>query len=306
MIPLPITLRQMQHIVVLARRRSYVRAADELQITESALSRSIQTIEQQFSVRLFDRDRSGARPTPNGRDVIAEAETLLYQATEFARKLAAPGDGAVGHVAIGFAPHAASMMLSRVMCDLINNYPKLRTRAEVRHADSLLEMLLKDDIELAVCGDRQVPPDAPVDTVALGEIPVAYLVRRGHPLADYAEIAADDIRRFPAIAGYPGRQFTGAEPGQIQELTASCEDFRTLLAVTLESDAIWLGASIAWFTEDEKKGLVELPPIKGLPPMREGHHEPMRLLVLTAQNRTLSSQARLLLERMRLLDGQRP
>jgi DNA-binding transcriptional LysR family regulator len=50
-------LRRLRHVVILSKLQSYTRAAQELCITQSALSRSIQAIEKHAKVKLFDRDR---------------------------------------------------------------------------------------------------------------------------------------------------------------------------------------------------------------------------------------------------------
>ena len=52
-------LRGLRHVVVLSRLLSYTKAARELHLTQSALSRSIQAIEKDAHVNLFDRDRGG-------------------------------------------------------------------------------------------------------------------------------------------------------------------------------------------------------------------------------------------------------
>lgn len=69
-------LRKLRHVVVLARRLNYVRAADELGITQPTLTRSIQALERQLQVRLFDRDHGSVNLTPRGRS-IAERAGLL-------------------------------------------------------------------------------------------------------------------------------------------------------------------------------------------------------------------------------------
>ena len=50
-------LRQIRHLVTLGKELSFTKAAKELGITQPALTRSIQTIEDKAQVRLFDRDR---------------------------------------------------------------------------------------------------------------------------------------------------------------------------------------------------------------------------------------------------------
>jgi len=54
-------LRSLRQIVVLARELNYTRAAEELGLTQPALSNSIRTFEDKHQVKLFDRSRSGVQ-----------------------------------------------------------------------------------------------------------------------------------------------------------------------------------------------------------------------------------------------------
>jgi DNA-binding transcriptional LysR family regulator len=292
MISSPINLRQVHHLVVLAQLKSYVRAADALGVTQSALSRSIQALEAHYDVRLLDRDRGGVRLTPSGQEIIAEAEGLLNRAAELSRKLVEVEDGSKGRVAFGCAPYAAVLILPQLMPDLIKRYPQLRMRVEVLNSDALLGMLDRGEIEFALCGDRQVPPDARVEIKRLRPMNNALLVRRGHPLANRAEVPMSDVWEFPTVSGFWGGQFAVYGPTDKEVPTVSCDDFRTLLAMTLDSDAVWLGPSAEWLSADETKDLVE---IKWRPSETQND---MRLVILTSTRRTSSAQARLLVDHL--------
>jgi DNA-binding transcriptional LysR family regulator len=62
-----IDLRSLRYVVGLARQLSFTKAADELGVSQSALSRSIQQVERRSAARLFDRDRGGVYLTAVGR-----------------------------------------------------------------------------------------------------------------------------------------------------------------------------------------------------------------------------------------------
>jgi LysR family transcriptional regulator, cyn operon transcriptional activator len=66
-------LRQMRHLLALAEHGSFARAASALRLSQPALSRSVQTIEEQVGTRLFQRWASGVVPTDVGRLLIQRA-----------------------------------------------------------------------------------------------------------------------------------------------------------------------------------------------------------------------------------------
>jgi DNA-binding transcriptional LysR family regulator len=279
-----VSLRELHRLVILLKHRSYMRAAEELGITQSALTRSIQMLETQYSVRLLDRGRGGLRLTPMGWRFIQEAEALLYQASEFARKMSAPNDGSHGKVSIGFAPHAAPLYLPRLIPELIAECPNLSVRAEVQNAGALFPLLERGDIEFVVCADSQIPEPTPFDLRPLEEVPVAVLVRRGHPLSPKGCYTQADLRTYPNISG----RRLGDEPDPM----ISCDDFGVLRAVTVATDAMWLGPTLSGLEETAREDLVELKITSATAATT------MRLVLLTAPRRTLSPQAAQIIDRV--------
>jgi len=289
----PINLRQVHHFVALAKFQSYVRAAEELGLTQSALTRSIQALEQQFSVRLLDRDRAGVRLTPAGREILAEAEGLLYRADELAQKMIVSNTGAEGRVSVGFAPHSAVIIGSKIFSEIMAQYPRLDLCLEVLSIDPLLDMLYNNDIEIMVCSDHQIAPNTPVDLESLMDIRLAAHVRRGHPLAGRPEITRKDLQTFPLVSARWGSHLAKKGATRYGSPMVSCNDVRTLLEITADSDAVWVGPSMDWLSEGERAGLVELD-------MKPGEIVDQACLnIVTARRRTLSPQARLVCERIR-------
>ena len=91
-------LRSLTHLIALARRLNFARAAEELGISQSALSRSIQALEAQLGMRLFDRDRAGVALTPQGRVAVARAAVLLAAAEALERHLLQSASAEAGKI----------------------------------------------------------------------------------------------------------------------------------------------------------------------------------------------------------------
>src|SRR5689334_16184028 len=96
-----VDLTRLRHIVAIADTGSFSRAAEEVRITQPALSRSIATFEQRHGVRLFHRGRGGVSVTPAGALVIEQARTMLAAAGDLERSLRLFGKGEAGRVAFG-------------------------------------------------------------------------------------------------------------------------------------------------------------------------------------------------------------
>lgn len=89
--------RRLRYFSVLARRLHFARAAEELHLSQPALSQQIKVLERDLGVRLFHRDRRGVSLTPAGLALVEEAETLLgrYDAVRDRVREAAGDNGGV-------------------------------------------------------------------------------------------------------------------------------------------------------------------------------------------------------------------
>lgn len=284
-------LRSLRHAVVLARRLSYTKAAEELGLSQSALSRSIQAMEARAKVRLFDRDRGGVHLTAVGRTVIHRAAALLREADDLDRLLDRAARGAEGEISFGIAPLPAAALLPAVLAEALATRPQLVAQAAVRSADALLALLLTEKIEFFVCAERQVPDTAPVKSAALGAFPSSLIVRPGHPLlsggakravADFPLIVSGQLGEHHA----PNAQFVGASQVVL-------EDYGALARLTERSDAVWLSSTFAVAEEIRDGRLVELPP----PPAQAGLS--FRMMMYSLDRRSLSPAALWLKERLR-------
>jgi DNA-binding transcriptional LysR family regulator len=244
-----IDLRSLRHLVVLARQLNYVRAADELGVTQPTLSRSIQALERQLGVQLFDRDRGGVRLTQQGRTLADRAALLLMDAEDLERhaRLSAKGDR--GRIRFGMAPMPARTLLSRTLSDRLSVAPNVVHEVVVRDVEALWGMLLVGEIEFFVSPNPPVHDLANVNAEVLGSFPFSLIVRAGHPLM----VGPATDARFPLLRS----SWTGISvPTEIERYILGppnvVEDFSVLAGVTAATDAIWL--SSAYAIDEELRG----------------------------------------------------
>ena len=93
--------QQLQHFIALAETRSFSRASEAVHVTQSALSRSIQMLEQELGLPLVDRVGKQNELTPFGAFVLARARQIVMQGAELKRAAALMAEGVAGTVALG-------------------------------------------------------------------------------------------------------------------------------------------------------------------------------------------------------------
>lgn len=282
-------LTKLRYLTTLAQRSNYARAAEELGISQPALTRTIQTLESQLGFRLFDRDRSGVSLTPQGKDFADRAAVLVANAEDLERHAVLTTSGKSGRVRFGIAPMPASALLAGVLIDRIVEAPHLVNDVVVKNVEALWPLLTSGEIEFFVSAEGQVPDAPPVRVSALGTFPVSFLVRKEHPLLT----RSDASERYPVLIS---NHRNVALPPDLQDRTIHpphvIEDFGTLSALTASTDAIWISSAYAVSMEMSNNILAELP--VDHPPGRSEY----RIMMYSLDRRTQSPAALLLKDRL--------
>ncbi len=279
-------LRSLKHVVALSRTLSYTRAADQLGLTQSALSRSIQSFERRLNTRLFDRDRSGVHLTAVGRTFVDRAVVVLQETEELERMVRLCGSADAGEVIYGLAPMPAKALLADTFTEALAARPGLRSTVMVRRAEVLLTMLIAEEIEFFICTERQVPDSAPTRADPLGWFTMSLLVRPGHPLLG-AKLPAD--RNFPLLLAERLRPDTLASLAANHSLSGAqhlIEDYGAAARIAEQTDAIWVSSPFAGADEIRDGRLMKLPDA-----CRPGR---MRMVMYSLYRRSLSPAALLM------------
>lgn len=277
-------LRRLRYLVTLAMRLSYARAAEDLGITQSALSRAIQSLEREMGMRLFDRDQSGVSLTEEGQRVVEKAEVLLANAKDFEHQVKMTSRRLEGRIRFGMAPVVMQALLPAAIPARLRTAPDFIHEAVVREPEALWYLLTAREIEFFVSPDWEVPNALPTRVDVLGEFPLILAVRSGHPLL--AENCSGE--RFPVLVSAFGSK-AGQLPVPLAYATPGgphlFEDSATLNRLTQSSDAIWMTSAYAIAQDLADGRLAELP-------WPEGHVPgTFRVSMYSLERRSLSPSA---------------
>lgn len=199
-------LRQLRYVLALDRHRNFARAAEDLGLSQPALSRSLQALEQAVGARLFDRDRSGVEPTAVGHRLIELARPLVSQARLAEQELDRVLGLAEGLLRIGAGPFASEISVGRAVGRLADKHPEIRADVVVADWPELYRMVLADELDIAVAEVSHAIGDNRMVVEPLPEHQAFFYCRAGHPLAGRAEISTEDISAYPlAMTTVPRR-----------------------------------------------------------------------------------------------------
>lgn len=283
-------LRRLSHVLALADELHFARAAERVHLSQPAFSRSIQAIEGDLGIRLFDRDVGDVRPTPAGEFVIARARRLLFDARCLQRDVDLYRDSQLGDTAFGIGPFPAATLLPPVLTELRRLHPEVALRVEESNWQQLLERLRAEDIEFFVADVRDLPDDAALDVRPLGKQRGDLYVRAAHPLAGRQCSLKDAWAYGVAATKLPSpvraalARLLGLPAGQDAVLALECDDIAVLRRVALSTDTVLAATQESMRADVESGALLPLQ-IRGLPSLYS------EMGVVSLRNRTASPMA---------------
>lgn len=193
-----ISLKQMRAFVAAAHAGSFTRAAEQLFITQSALSSLIRNLETELQLRLLDRTTRRLELTDAGVELLQSLEQLLGDIDRMTSDLRDVRAIRRGRVRIGATPLIASSFLPAVIVAFHAQHPGITVRVTDAPAAQLLQALRDGDIDLMVATlDAEHPELA--SSVLLSDTMVL-VCHRDHALAKKAAVSWDEIAAEPLVA----------------------------------------------------------------------------------------------------------
>ncbi|CAG8864552.1 hypothetical protein PS627_01087 [Pseudomonas fluorescens] len=242
-----IDLRQLRHFIALVEHRSFVAAATAVNLSQSAFSRSIQTLEHNVGCRLVDRASKELQPTRQGLLVLEHSRRLVHGAHDLANEINQFNGATTGVVRFGSGPAPAGGLVPRAVARFVGEYPQARTCFQVDNWQVLNRRLIAEDIEFFVADTRQFEADPDYQVHKLTPQRWHFCCRAGHPLTKLGQVQAIDLFDYPLAATFrpPNIRKVLADLSGRQDFAPSveCEHGYALLNVVLHSDTIGIACS---------------------------------------------------------------
>ena len=143
-------LRDLEYVSALAEAKHFGHAAARCHVTQPTLSMQIAKLEQELGVALFERGSRSVSPTPEGRQVAAEARGILDAARRIHEIGRAAGDGIAGPFYLGAIPTIGPYLLPELLPELRRRYPDIELYLREEITDRLLERLRNGELDAAI------------------------------------------------------------------------------------------------------------------------------------------------------------
>ena len=147
--------RQLRHFLAVMDLGSLSAAAKSVHLSLPALSRSLQALEDELRVPLFDRQERRLRPTPYATEYLQRARRIVFDEKEGARSLALMRAGEHGPLSFGMGSSIALNLLGPMLLRLLADAPGLYVKTLVQSTDVLAAALRREELDFFV-GDVRV------------------------------------------------------------------------------------------------------------------------------------------------------
>ena len=194
--------RRLQVFHTVARLLSFTKAADNLHMTQPAVTFQVRQLEEYFNTRLFDRTHNRISLTEAGRRVYEYADKIFLLYDEMEGSVRELTGDVSGVLMIGASTTIAEYMLPALLGDYKARYPHVGIRLKVSNTDAIVSMVEDNEIDLGVVEAPVANKNLVVELCRVDQL-VAVLAP-AHPLAERDRVAVSELLQFPYIAREEG------------------------------------------------------------------------------------------------------
>ena len=189
----------LQAFLAVATSNSFSKAADQLYLTQSAISKRIALLEEQLNSKLFDRIGRTVSLTEAGEALLPRAKDILLQLDDAKRAIGNLAGGELtGELSLAASHHISLHRLPPLLKQFNQECPKVELDLQFAESEIAYEGVLKGDLELALI-TLSPEPDPSIHSEIIWDDLLMYVVANDHPLASNSKIKLEELTHYNAI-----------------------------------------------------------------------------------------------------------
>jgi DNA-binding transcriptional LysR family regulator len=145
-----INLRLLSVFVLVADRRSFRKAAEELGRSQSAVSTQIRQLEEQLGVSLFHRTTRRVALSPEGKQLLTFVQEALSQIQSGVEAIATAAEQQRASVKVAFSPTLAAARLAPILTAFKSAYPQVLVNVRELPSADMLESIERDEVDFGI------------------------------------------------------------------------------------------------------------------------------------------------------------
>ena len=186
---------QLDAFIAVARAKNFTRAAEELGMSQSALSRAVQRLEQQIGQPLFERKPREVTLTDLGEWFLERADRIMRQVEDTFSEVSEFGKK--GRLRLGVIPTIAPYFLPDLLRNFAESHPTVSVIVQEDTTDNLITRCSHGDIDLAILAIPVAAKYLEVEPLFTEDL--FLVLPNNHPLADTPVVEISDIEPLPFV-----------------------------------------------------------------------------------------------------------
>ncbi|MFN0128102.1 MAG: LysR family transcriptional regulator [Verrucomicrobiales bacterium] len=258
-------INRIRALVTVIEEGSVNRAAVRLRITQPALSRQMQALENEIGGKLLERETSGVKPTGLGHALMKSMRPLVAEYDAAMAELRRQARGERSELRVGYLISAAHSVLTPALARLRQSHPEVKLKLHDLSPREQIDGMRAGELDVALIGQEGAVAAREFYSARLGSLGVCVAVADGDELAAQQKVTLKELK---------GRDFIGIDedqmPGRNQWMSALCKTagFKPRFSVVVDgiTNVLSLVASEnavtllpAYFQEFEHPGVMFVP-----------------------------------------------
>lgn len=264
-----ITVKHLQHLLAIIEQGTIHSAAQSLHLTHTAVTRSLNKLEESLGITLFERSKSGMTPTGFCLQIAGSCQQVLVDIGEIKREadIYRNLSGGLLHIAVGRA--ARSLILRDTLPLFHSRYPHIRIHITEGSPEQLVERLHNRELDMLIAGSGSYRDVEGLSLQLLRQIPMSILLRKDHPLVNELEGNVHSLLKYPLVAAtmigasHPVlklilSELEGSEMITNHWPTIMCSDSPTIENLLITSNAWLIGPTVEFEDRIQAGELVKI------------------------------------------------
>lgn len=189
-------LRHLRYFVMLGRELHFAKAAEKLFISQPALSKQIQQLEDEMQVKLLERTKRNVKLTEAGKYLLNESQYIINHLEQVVEAAQRKAEGEEGEVRIGFVGSAMQNIIPNLLERLNSSHPGIHTSLQELNNKDQLDALLHDKLDIAFVRLETVPKE--LEKKVVFEDSFSLVVSQKHSI---------DKANFESLSQFKNEQF---------------------------------------------------------------------------------------------------
>jgi len=267
--------RQLAAFCAVVERASFSQAAEQLGVTQPAVSLQIRSLEKRLGVQLLDRSGRRVEPTDAGRRLYRSALRLLAQEEQLLAELGEEVEGELtGRLELGASTGPGGTVIPVVLCEFQQRHPEVHVALTVSDTQRIVEEVARRELELGIVGAARRHRGVVFEPFFRDEVVLA--VPRGHRFSGRT-VSLDELRGEPLVLMQEGAGVRQMIDDELRAVGTRLRDFDVRLELGLQESArtaVLAGYGVTFISRsaieaDVNAGTIAIARVEGLDASRE-------------------------------------